>query len=127
MKHYEKDEETKSKVHMVAITTLSVIGAVIVFILICVMSVKSFIDDLSMHKYYVLEINKENKNQVISLLKGENQKYCESIYKIEYEQLFTGDKSGKIYCQNEEDIFLNISDDSSIADYIYKNGIIEKR
>ena len=62
-------------------------------------------------------------------MKEENIKYCESIYKIEYEQLFPNDKSAKIYCRNEKDVEFTISDnkESQLANYIYNNGILERK
>ena len=129
MEFNDEEEFIKTKSKMYTITILSVIGVIILFITIFVFSVKSFFNDASNHKYYVLDVNTENKDKIISLLKEENIKYCESIYKIEYEQLFPNDKSAKIYCRNEKDVEFTISDnkESQLANYIYNNGILERK
>ena len=129
MEFNDEEEIVKNKSKMYTITILSVIGVIILFINISVFSVKSFFNDVSKHKYYVLDVNTENKYEIISLLKEENIKYCESIYKIEYEQLFPNDKSAKIYCQNEKDVEFSISDnkESQLANYIYNNGVLERK
>ena len=119
----------KVKGNVIAIITLSIIGFVIIILIVIMISVKSFFEDLSKDKYYVLYVNKNNKEKIISLLKQENNKYCKSIYKIEYTQLFPNDKSAKIYCSNEPDITFGIFDNKSIelANYIQENGIVEIR
>lgn len=129
MEFNDEEEIIKTKSKMYTITILSVIGVIILFITIFVFSVKSFFNDASKHKYYVLDVNTENKDKIIFLLKEENIKYCESIYKIEYEQLFPNDKSAKIYCRNEKDVEFTISDnkESQLANYIYNNGILERK
>ena len=129
MEFNDEEEIIKTKSKMYTITILSVIGLIILSITIFVFSIKSFFNDISKHKYYVLDINTENKDKIISLLKEENIKYCESIYKIEYEQLFPNDKSAKIYCQNEKDIEFSIygNKESQLANYIYNNGILERK
>jgi len=129
MEFNDEEEIIKTKSKMYTITILSVIGVIILFITIFVFSVNSFFNDASNHKYYVLDVNTENKDKIISLLKEENIKYCESIYKIEYEQLFPNDKSAKIYCRNEKDVEFTISDnkESQLANYIYNNGILERK
>ena len=110
MEFNDEEEIIKTKSKMYIITILSVIGFIILSITIFVFSIESFFNDVSKHKYYVLDINIENRDKIISLLKEENIKYCESIYKIEYEQLFPNDKSAKICCQNEKDVEVKIYD-----------------
>ena len=129
MEFNDEEEIIKTKSKMYIITILSVIGFIILSITIFVFSIESFFNDVSKHKYYVLDINIENRDKIISLLKEENIKYCESIYKIEYEQLFQNDKSAKIYCQNEKDVEFSIYDnkESQLANYIYKNGVLERK
>ena len=129
MEFNDEEEIIKTKSKMYIITILSVIGFIILSITIFVFSIESFFNDVSKHKYYVLDINIENRDKIISLLKEENIKYCESIYKIEYEQLFPNDKSAKIYCQNEKDEEFSIYDnkESQLANYIYKNGVLERK
>ncbi len=129
MEFNDEEEIIKTKSKMYTITILSVIGFIVLSITIFVFSIKSLFYDVSKHKYYVLDINTENKDKIIYLLKEENIKYCESIYKIEYEQLFPNDKSAKIYCQNEKDVEFSIYDnkESQLANYIYNNGVLERK
>lgn len=61
----ENEEEIKAKGKMYALTTLTVIGVIIIFVIICIFSFKSLFNDISKHKYYVLEINDENKEKII--------------------------------------------------------------
>lgn len=125
----EEYEKANTKGKIIAITTLSIIGVIIIIIIIIVILVKSFFEDLSKNKYYVLNVNENNREQIILLLKQEDKKYCESIYKIEYTQLFPNDKSAKIYCTNENDITFGIYDNkpSELANYIRENGIVDMR
>ncbi len=125
----EEYEVEKTKGNTIAITTLSIIGMFVIVIIFIIILTKAFFEDISKKKYYVLEINENNKEQIISLLKQENKKYCDSLYKIEYRQNFPDDKSAKIYCSTEEDIEFSISDDktSELANYIWENGFIETR
>ena len=129
MDDLEKYEEEKTKGKMFAITTISVIIAIIVFITLGIFSIKAFFKDLSTHKYYVLEVNELNKQEVITMLENEDKKYCESLYKIEYTTLFPNGINAKIYCNDEEDIYIPIEDDkpSEIINYISRNGNLEKR
>ena len=80
-KEYEK---VKRKGNIIAITTLSIIGVIIISIITILLLAKSFFENLSKDEYYVLDVNKNNRDQVILLLEQENKKYCESLYKIEY-------------------------------------------
>lgn len=121
-------EKIKTKGKMVAITTLSIISVVVFFIGIIIYFTKSFLNDIEKHIYYFVEINDNNKEEIITLLNDENIEYCDSIYKIEYERILTGDIISKIYCNNEENISLNIyNGDSKIINYIHEYGNIEKR
>lgn len=119
-------EDAKAKGNIIAVTTLSVIGAIIIAIIAIA---KYFLRALSNDVYYILDVNENNRGEIISLLKQENKKYCESIYKIEYTLLFPNDKSAKIYCKNEDDIEFVICDNYSgeLAKFVYENGKIEKR
>ena len=125
-KEYEK---AKPKGHLIAITTLSILGVIVLFMIVAITAITFFFEDFSKTTYYVLEVNEKNKEQILSLLEQENKRSCESIYKIEYTQLFPDDKSAKIYCLDEKDITFGIYDEnpSALADYIQENGRIEKR
>lgn len=128
MNFNEDEEQMKVKGKMVAITTLSVIGFIIIFIMIGMVIIKSFFTDFGKHQYHVVKVNNDNKENIISLLENENLKYCESIYKIEYERVFTGDIISKLYCQKEDNILLSIYDnESQLIQYIDEHGSVERR
>lgn len=122
------DEKEVTKAKMYAITTLSVIGVIVILIAIFVFSAKSFFDNLDKHNYYVINIDDSNKEKIKDLLNAEKLDYCESMYKIEYEMVFTGDIFSNVYCKNEDNISLSIyNSESKLIKYIHENGIIEKR
>ena len=125
----DNDKIDKEKGKMYALTTLFVIGVFVILVIVGIFSMSACFVDMGKHKYYLLEVNKENKEQIISLLEQENKPYCESIYKIEYEQLFPNDKSVKVYCKKEADIKFSISDneESELANYIFENGETVRR
>lgn len=126
--NFEDEEIAKTKGKMYAITTLSVIGAIVLLGIMCIFSIKAFFNDLEKHKYYVIEVNDSNKDEIINLLNIEKLNYCESMYKIEYERVFTGAIFSKVYCKNEDDISLSIyNNESKLIQYIHQNGNVEKR
>lgn len=128
MNFNDNEESIKVKGKIYAITTLSVIGVIVLFIFTTILSVIKLFDNYDKHKYYVTKINNNNKEDIKTLLENENFKYCESIYKIEYEQVLTGAIFAKVYCKDENNIFLNIYDnESKLIQYIRKNSYIEKR
>lgn len=121
-------EKTKSK--MFAITFLVVIGVLILLVIIEFISTKSFFKELQKKTYYVVDINENNKIEIISLLKNIEVEYCESMYKIEYLKLFPDDGSGKIYCNDVDNISFGVYDstnDNKFAHYIIENVIRERR
>ncbi len=107
---------------------MSLIGAIIIVLMVIIILTKSFVDNLSKNKYYILDINNDNKEQITLLLQQENREYCESMTKIEYIQLFPNDKRVKIYC-NEKDINFIIRDNetSKLANYIKANGFMKTK
>lgn len=125
---FEK-EKINLKIWLCTISILILVAGITLFIYSIHSSIKSLGNDLSIHTFYVVEIEFNNKNEIISFLEKENRNYCESMYKIEYESLFPNDYSSKIYCIDEDDISFGISDNerSDLIKYIHDNGIIEKR
>ena len=123
------EEEVRAKGKIIATTVFIVIGVIVIFVIIGIISIKMFFNNLTKQQYYVLEVNSNNKEKIISMLENEEFEYCESIYKIEYLQQFPDGKSGKIYCKNEEDIEFPIYENkvSELTKYIYENGVAEKR
>ena len=132
---FNEEEIVKTKSKMYVITTFSVIGVIILFILIFIFSIKFTINDVSKKTYYVLDVTNKNKNEVIELLEQEkenmfyNNYYCDSIYKIEYYNMFPDGTDYTIYCKEEDNINFGIdkSGEDVLATYIYDNGYTEKR
>ena len=115
---------------MFSITFLVVIGILILLVIIGFISTKSFFKELQKKTYYVVDVNENNKNEIISLLKNIEVEYCESMYKIEYTRGFPDDSSGKIYCNNVDNISFGVYDstyDSEFVHYILENSIRERR
>ncbi len=124
-------EITKTNSKMIIITLLSVIGTIIVLICLLINSIKSSLKILEKHTYHFVDVTDSNKNEIIKILEDENIEYCESLYRIEYLQLFPDDGVGKIYCNNEDYKTFAIYDDSgkesNYRNYIYENGYTERR
>lgn len=55
-------------------------------------------------------------------------RFWQTLSKI-YQEEIPNDKSAKIYCQNEKDVEFSIYDnkESQLANYIYKNGVLERK
>ena len=129
MKKVETEEEIKTKGKMVAITTIVSFIVVVGFIFCFFSSIRSCVKDSNKKTYYILEVNEENKSEVIDLLKSENRKYCESINKIQYSRFFTKGYDVYLYCSSEGNINFTIRNEetSILIDYINEKGIIERR
>lgn len=132
---FNEEEIVKTKSKMYVITTFSVIGVIILFILIFMFSINSTINDFSKKTYYVLDVTNKNKNEVIELLEQEkenmfyNNNYCDSMYKIEYYNMFPDGTDYTIYCKEEDNINFGIDKvgEDTLATYIRNQGYIEKR
>ena len=114
-------EDLKIKKDKKVIALIAVAG----FIFLSSIFIITFLTNLLKKDYYMLEVNESNISYIIGMLEFENIEYCESIYKIEYTQLFPNDKSATIYCQNGKNIDFVFCDheNSKLATYIQKNGI----
>lgn len=110
MNFEETDEEVIRKGKRLANITFIVIGVFVVLVIIGICLIKLFFYSLFSKDCYVLKINNSNKTKIISLLENEGQKYCDTMYKIEYVQGFPKDKVAKIYCKDENDIEFTIID-----------------
>lgn len=132
---FNEEEIVKTKSKMYVITTFSVIGVIILFILIFIFSINSTVNDFSKKTYYVLDVTNKNKNEVIELLEQEkenmfyNNNYCDSMYKIEYYNMFPDGTDYTIYCKEEDNINFGIDKvgEDTLATYIRNQGYIEKR
>ena len=71
--NFNDEEIAKTKGKMYAITTFAVIGTIIIFILISIFGIKSSFNNLSLKKYYVLDINNENKDMIIGRAEQEEK------------------------------------------------------
>lgn len=82
------------------------------------------------YEYYELKVDKSNRSEVIEMLKKEDKKYCNSIYKLEMRQLFPNDKSLDIYCKDEilyDGICDGCSEESNIPSYMYRYAKKKRR
>ena len=119
-------EVEKIKRNNIAITVIAICFVIVVFCIAGILFIKEAKKKLSLHTYYVLDIDKNNKQNIISLLEEEDIKYCVSITKIElYHSVHNA--FGHIYCRNEETIDISFNDDSDLVKYIHKNSYVEKR
>lgn len=128
--HYDTYEFEKTKSKMFSITLLVVIGVLILLVIIGFVSTKSFFKELQKKTYYVVDINENNKAEIISLFENMEVEYCETMYKIEYMRGFPDDGSGKIYCNDVDYISFGVYDstyDSEFVHYILEKGIRERR
>lgn len=119
-----EEETVKTKGKMYAITTLSIIGIIIVFFVIGIYFIKSISNEVFKYRenYYSLDINDDNKDQIVSLLKTKNIDYCESLYKIEYIYSFPHREEVTIYCKNDKDVNLYTDNNDELVKYIKDNG-----
>ncbi len=129
----ESEEEIKTRGKMYAITTLSVISVIVIYIISLINSINTAFDVLFTNKkrYYVLDVDNQNKDKVIELFQTEteNINYCNSIYKIEYYNGFPDGKNYTMYCKDEDNITFSIDkvEEDTLATYIYKKGTIETK
>lgn len=124
-----KEEIIKTKGKMYAITTLSIIGIIILFLVIGIYFIKSTVNDFFKYKenYYSLDITSDNKEPIISLLKTKEINYCESLYKIEYIYSFPHREEITIYCKKEQNINLYTDNNDNLVEYIKNNGKFGER
>ena len=124
-----EEEIIKTKAKMYAITTLSIIGIIILFLVIGSYFIKSTGNEFFKYRenYYSLDITNDNKEQIISLLKTKEIDYCESLYKIEYIYSFPHREEITIYCKNEQNVNLYIDNNNDLVEYIKNNGKFGER
>jgi len=114
---------------------LIIIGIVVISSIIVIMSIYKMVTSPIPKKYYVLDVNDNNKEEIIKLYEEEmkndtySKKYCESIYKIEYYIGFPDGTSYTMYCKDEDNISFGIDKAGvdNLAKYISENGYTEKR
>lgn len=128
------DDEIITKGKMYIFIVIVVI-LVIVFICLSVyFSFKALDEDLSKKYYYYVDINDKNKDEIISLLHEEKDNmigtnYCDSMYKIEYYNIFPNGTSYTIYCKDTDNINFSIDKvgEDKLQSYIYKYGDMERK
>ena len=120
---YEK-EKAKSKIYI--ITFLSVIGTIIIFFILGFILIKDTSNTIFENKrtIYSLEVNEDNRDKIIEILKNNNCEYCESMYKLEYSFWFPHNENTKIYCKDSENIDL-YKNNGELEDFIRENGTRE--
>ena len=125
------EEEVIRKGNRLGWIILVIITVVVISSIIVIMSIYKMFTSPIPKTYYILEINDNNKEEIIKLYEEEtnNKEYCDSIYKIEYYIGFPDGTSYTMYCRYEDNISFNIDKAGvdNLAKYIRKNGYTEKR
>lgn len=129
------EEKILNKGNRLGWIVLTIIAVIVMLVIIIIIGIHEMFVTPIPRKYYVLEVNDSNKEEIIQLFENEKEnifrteKYCDSIYKIEYYNTFPHGTDYTMYCRNEEDISfsLNTSGIDTLAKYIRENGYTEKR
>lgn len=132
MEYNENEEEVMAKGKMIAVTTLSVIGVItLLTFVVCFVGPKLIDRLVTLREYRVLKITDDNREQIIKLLEQEKEhigpaemRYCDSMYKIEFTDLFPDGTDYTIYCKEEKNISLGIDKvgEDVLHTYIEENG-----
>lgn len=132
-KIFDEDKQigTKEKAiaKMIIITLFSLIIVIIIAIFVFKYSYNKIMEGLSKDTYYILDVDEDNIEKVISLIQEENRNYCDSLYKIEYYNMFPDGTSYLLYCKDEDNIKFSIDKVGTdmLLQYIYDNGTSEVR
>ncbi len=136
MKFNDEEDNIKRTEEIVKTIALFVVIIPIIFI-ITIFTIKDIFTSSNlkyMEKFYILDVNNENKSTIISLIEQEkdyiglNSKlYCDSLYRIEYYNMFPDGTHYTIYCKDEENINFGIDKvgEDVLKNYIYENGFSE--
>lgn len=114
---------------------LTILAVIIISGIIIIMSIYKMFTPPILRKYYVLDVNDNNKEEVTKLIEEEKENmfgietYCDSIYKIEYYNGFPDVTDYTIYCENEDNISFGMDslDADNLSKYIREKGYTEKR
>lgn len=119
----------KAIAKIITITLFSIVTVVIVSIFVIKYSYNKIIEGLSKNTYYVLEVDENNIEKIVLLIQDEKQTYCDSLYKIEYYNMFPDGTSYLLYCEDEDNIKFSIDKVGTdvLSKYIYDNGTREVR
>ena len=136
MKFNDEDENirrTEEIVKTVAFFAV-IIPVIFIVLIITVSSIFTSSNIKYMEKFYILDVNNKNKSIIINLIEQEKENissnsklYCDSLYRIEYYNMFPDGTHYTIYCNDEENINFGIDKigDDVLKKYIYENGFTE--
>lgn len=115
---FNNKEKNKKKL----IITIVII-CIMIFIVVGILFMKNILNRVMNNgeTKYILEIKDSNSDKMIKLLKDNDNKYCETMYKVEYTFSFPHYENVKIYCNDEDNIEL-YNMNQKIIDYVVSNG-----
>ncbi len=138
MKFNDEDEKENIKRTEEIVKTVAffvvIIPVIFTVLIITVSSIFTSSNIKYMEKFYILDVNNENKSIIINLIEQEKENissnsklYCDSLYRIEYYNMFPDGTHYTIYCNDEENINFGIDKvgDDVLKKYIYENGFTE--
>ena len=136
MKFNDEDENIRRTEEIVKTVAFFVVIIPVIFtvLIITVSSIFTSSNIKYMEKFYILDVNNENKSIIINLIEQEKENissssklYCDSLYRIEYYNMFPDGTHYTIYCNDEENINFGIDKigDDVLKKYIYENGFTE--
>ena len=138
MKFNDEDEKENIKRTEEIVKTVAffvvIIPVIFIVLIITVLSIFTSSNIKYMEKFYILDVNNENKSIIINLIEQEKENissnsklYCDSLYRIEYYNMFPDGTHYTIYCNDEENINFGIDKvgDDVLKKYIYENGFTE--
>ena len=138
MKFNNEDEKENIKRTEEIVKTVAffvvIIPVIFTVLIITVSSIFTSSNIKYMEKFYILNVNNENKSIIINLIEQEKENissssklYCDSLYRIEYYNMFPDGTHYTIYCNDEENINFGIDKvgDDVLKKYIYENGFTE--
>ena len=138
MKFNDEDEKENIKRTEEIVKTVAffvvIIPVIFIVLIITVSSIFTSSNIKYMEKFYILDVNNENKSIIINLIEQEKENissnsklYCDSLYRIEYYNMLPDGTHYTIYCNDEENINFGIDKvgDDVLKKYIYENGFTE--
>lgn len=136
MKFNDEDKNIRRTEEIVKTVAFFVVIIPVIFIvlIITVLSIFTSSNIKYMEKFYILDVNNKNKSIIINLIEQEKENissnsklYCDSLYRIEYYNMFPDGTHYTIYCNDEENINFGIDKigDDVLKKYIYENGFTE--
>ena len=136
MKFNDEDENIRRTEEIVKTVAFFVVIIPVIFtvLIITVSSIFTSSNIKYMEKFYILDVNNKNKSIIINLIEQEKENissssklYCDSLYRIEYYNMFPDGTHYTIYCNDEENINFGIDKigDDVLKKYIYENGFTE--